>query len=92
MTKEKMVSFNETVYVGLAPNYDRSVKSKWARLTTEQKLDIRLELNYYKLSEMKVHPKSLKHNQYYEFLPETYKKIMIRNNARILQRRSRRTT
>lgn len=26
MTKEKMVSFNETVYVGLAPNYDRSVK------------------------------------------------------------------
>ena len=41
---------------------------------------------------MKVHPKSLKHNQYYEFLPETYKKIMIRNNARILQRRSRRTT
>ena len=29
MTKEKMVSFNETVYVGLAPNYDRSVKVIW---------------------------------------------------------------
>ena len=66
------------------------IKAKWGRLSTDEKLNIRLELNYFKLSEMKVHPKSLKNNQYYEFLPETYKKIMARNNSRTMQRKPRR--
>ena len=60
-------------------------KAKWPRLTNEQKLEIRLELNYYKLSEMKVHPKSLKNNQYYMFLPETFEKI-VKRNYKILRR------
>ena len=34
------------------------------------KMQIRLELNKYKMAEMTVHPESLKHNQYYEFPTE----------------------
>ena len=101
-----MVKFCETVYVGIAPTYDRSTKvgtiksyiawnrslqAKWCRLTHEQKLDIRLELNYYKICEMRVHPRSLKHNHYYEFMPETFRKMMSRHTARQFQRNVRPT-
>ena len=40
------------------------------KLSTMDKMQIRLELNKYKMAEMTVHPESLKHNQYYEFPTE----------------------
>ena len=67
----------------------KTFQARWCRLTQEQKLDIRLELNYYKICEMRVHPRSLKHNHYYEFMPETFRKMMSRHTARQFQRNVR---
>ncbi|CAG5113227.1 Oidioi.mRNA.OKI2018_I69.chr2.g7352.t1.cds [Oikopleura dioica] len=73
---KKPVTFKSELDISEAPYYDRKGKQKWAKLTPEQKLEIRLELNYFKLSEMQVHPKSLQNNQYYMFLPETLDRMM----------------
>jgi hypothetical protein len=98
--RKSQISFNEELNVIEAPFWDRKSKvcfqlklyhnqffqQKWCTLTPEQKLEIRLELNYYKLSEMKVHPHSLQNNQYYMFLPATLEKMMKkRKNAKLLK-------
>ena len=53
-----------------AVDYERKSKQKWMKLSTMDKMQIRLELNKYKMAEMTVHPESVKHNQYYEFPTE----------------------
>ncbi|CAG5114194.1 Oidioi.mRNA.OKI2018_I69.chr2.g8258.t1.cds [Oikopleura dioica] len=84
--RKTQISFNEELNVAEAPFWDRKSKQKWCTLSAEQKLEIRLELNYYKLSEMKVHPHSLHNNQYYMFLPGTLEKMMKkRKNAKLLK-------
>ena len=39
-----------------AINYERKTKQKWIHLSPLEKIQIRLELNKYKMSEMNVHP------------------------------------
>jgi len=67
---DRRVSFRDTVEVTSAVDYERRSKQKWMKLSTMDKMQIRLELNKYKMAEMTVHPESVKHNQYYEFPTE----------------------
>ena len=62
--------FWQTFLVTSAVDYERRSKQKWMKLSTMDKMQIRLELNKYKMAEMTVHPESVKHNQYYEFPTE----------------------
>ena len=69
INKYHPIDFN-LIIVTSAVDYERRSKQKWMKLSTMDKMQIRLELNKYKMAEMTVHPESLKHNQYYEFPTE----------------------
>ncbi|CAG5110664.1 Oidioi.mRNA.OKI2018_I69.chr2.g5043.t1.cds [Oikopleura dioica] len=52
------VRFLEHVAFISAPDYKRKIKVPWDNLTNEEKCIAKLELNFFKATEMIVHPKS----------------------------------
>jgi len=55
---DRKVHFDTTVFVGIAPQYDRKIRAHWLTLTIKDKLRIRAEMNIYKATEMQIHPES----------------------------------
>ncbi|KAL3098669.1 hypothetical protein niasHS_000456 [Heterodera schachtii] len=62
--RARMIKFSEFVEIGEAEQYDRRGDKPWARLTSEQKEQIRSELNAFK-AEMDVHEEARRMTRYH---------------------------
>uniref|UniRef100_A0A183CFX4 Uncharacterized protein n=1 Tax=Globodera pallida TaxID=36090 RepID=A0A183CFX4_GLOPA len=63
--RARMIKFSEFVEIGEAEQYDRRGDKPWARLTVEQKAQIRRELNDFK-AEMDVHEEARRMTRFHK--------------------------
>uniref|UniRef100_A0A183C544 Uncharacterized protein n=1 Tax=Globodera pallida TaxID=36090 RepID=A0A183C544_GLOPA len=63
--RARMIKFSEFVEIGEAEQYDRRGDKPWARLTVEQKAQIRRELNDFK-AEMDVHEQARRMTRFHK--------------------------
>jgi len=64
--RSKSVDFSTFVECVEVPRYKRASKAKYHKLTTLQKMAIRVELNEFKMKEMSVHNESRKNTLFYD--------------------------